>query len=221
MSVVAPPPHDELEALIREARARQRKRWLVGVVLIAAVAGAMLAAFAIFPAVHPGALDGHGRVDGIAALPRCTAEQLRLGKPGFDGAYTAHVVDNLTFTNVSPRSCVLRGWPAFEVVLPGGRNVAARTGHVRNATSSRAVPTRVVLLRPGGAASFHAIEADGTGLEEMCPAPLPSVKALVIPPGSTTPVPRSVAVPYCHAPRRPLVYVSPVVAGQLNRYISR
>jgi hypothetical protein len=70
MSVVAPPPHDELEALIREARARQRKRWLVGVVLMAAVAGAMLAAFAIFPAVHPGALDGRGRVDGIAALPR-------------------------------------------------------------------------------------------------------------------------------------------------------
>src|SRR6266702_2893106 len=44
MSVVAPPPHDEPELLIREARARQRQRRAIGVAL---VAGAALTAFGI------------------------------------------------------------------------------------------------------------------------------------------------------------------------------
>lgn len=42
MSVIAPPPPDERELLIREARARQRKRWLAVAVVVAVVAGAAL-----------------------------------------------------------------------------------------------------------------------------------------------------------------------------------
>jgi Protein of unknown function (DUF4232) len=180
----------------------------------------MLAAAVVFSAGRPGAGD-HGRLEGIAPTPRCTSEQLHLGRPEFDGAYTAHSVENLTFTNVSARRCAVHGWPALEVVLPDGRRVAARVGHVRNATSSRVVPARTVLLRAGGAASFHAIENDGTGLDEICPIPLPSARVLVIPPGSSAPAHRSVAMLYCHAPRRLLVFLSPVVAGRLNRYSSR
>ena len=223
MSVLSPPEprQDELELLIREARARQRRRWFLGLGLAAAVAGAALAAFAISSAGRSGAREDHGGPSRIAAAPRCDTGQLRLGRPRFDGAYTAHVVENLTFTNVSARSCALRGWPALQVVLPDGRRVVARVGHVRNATSSRVVPTRAVVLRPGGAASFHAIESDGTGLEDICPVPLPSERVLVTPPGSSTPARRSVEMPYCHARRRPVVYLSPVVPGRLNRYISR
>lgn len=224
MSVAAPPEPprpDELEALIREARARQRKRRLLGVALAAAVFGAVLAAGAILPADHPGGRADHSRRNGFPAVPRCASGQLRVGQPRVDGAYTAHVVDNLTFTNVSSRSCALRGWPALEVVLPGGRIVAARVGHVRNATSRKSVPTRTVVLHPGGAASFHAIEADGTGLDGTCPMPLPSARAFVIPPGSGVPAQEPITVPYCHAPRRPLAYLSPVIAGRLDRYSFR
>ncbi len=147
--------------------------------------------------------------------------QLSLGRPIFDGAYTAHEVENLTFTNVSARSCSLRGRPRFEVVLPDGQPVVAHVGHARNATWSRVVPTRAVVLRPHGAASFHVIEDDGTGLQDICPVPLPSEKVLVTPPGSITPVGRSLELPYCNAPRRLLVYLSPLVAGRLDRYITR
>lgn len=47
MSVVPPPPvarpeQDELEALIREARARQRRRWMIAVAVVAVLAGAAL-----------------------------------------------------------------------------------------------------------------------------------------------------------------------------------
>jgi hypothetical protein len=43
MSVLTPPPQDELELLIREARARQRKRWAGAAAFVAVVAGAVLA----------------------------------------------------------------------------------------------------------------------------------------------------------------------------------
>ena len=181
----------------------------------------MLAATAIFQAGYSGARGNLGRPNGIAAVPRCTPGQLGLRRPIFDSAYTAHEVENLTFTNVSARSCSLRGWPTFEVVLPDGHPVVARVGRFRNATSSRVVPTRAVVLRPRGAASLHALENDGTGLEEMCPVPLPSEKVLVTPPGSSTPVRRSVEMPYCQVPRRLLVYLSPVVGGRLGRYTFR
>lgn len=223
MTALSPPEprEDELELLIREARARQRRRWFLGLGLAAAVAGAALAVFAISPAGRSGAREDHGRPIRIAAAPRCSTGQLRLGRARFDGAYTAHVVENLTFTNVSPRSCALRGWPALEVVMPSGRRVLARAGRVRNSASSRVVRARAVVLRPGGAASFHAIENDGTGLEDVCPRPLPSARAVVIPPGSNVPAHRSVTMPYCHEPRRLLVLLSPVVAGRLDRYAFR
>ena len=130
-------------------------------------------------------------------------------------------MESMSFTNTSSQSCMLRGWPAFEVVLPGGQLVRARVGHIRNATSSHALPVRAVLLSPGGAASFHAFEDDGTGLEEACGFPLHSAQAFAVPPGSTKPARGAVALPYCHNPRRPLAWLSPVVAGRFDSYLFR
>jgi hypothetical protein len=47
VSVLAPPPQDELEALIPEARARQRKRWRDVVAVVALLAGGALAVYSI------------------------------------------------------------------------------------------------------------------------------------------------------------------------------
>lgn len=221
MSVVAPPPQDESELLIREARARQRKRWLIAMALTAAVAGAALAAYAVFAAGRPETRERHGLSNGIAAVPRCSAGQLRLDQPRFDGAGTGHVMESMSFTNTASRSCALRGWPVFDVVLPGGQLVRAHVGHIRNATSSHALPVRAVLLSPGGAASFHAYEDDGTGLEERCGLGLPSAQVLAIPPGSRKPARGAVAVPYCHNPRRLLAWLSPVVTGRFDSYSFR
>jgi hypothetical protein len=214
-----PPSSDDLEALIREARARQRKRWRVGIALLALVAGAALATDALVPAGHSRAQANQGRPS-FGSAPRCNAAQLRVGKARFDGAYTGHLVENLAFTNVSTRSCALRGWPSFEVISAGGRPVAARVGHVRNAPPPQdlGVPARSVALRPGGAASFHVIADDGTGLDGICPVPLPSVRTLVIPPGASRPARGATTMPYCHNPRRLLVLLSPVVGGRLDRY---
>jgi hypothetical protein len=218
MSVVAPPPQDESELLIREARARQRKRRLTATVSTAVVTGAVLAAYAVLAAGRPGTRESHDQPKGVVAAARCTAGQLRLDRPRFDGAGTGHVMESMSFTNTASRSCTLRGWPLFEVVLPDGQLATAWVGHIRNATPSRALPIRAVLLRPGGAASFHAYQDDGTGLEEACGFPLHSAQTLAIPPGSSKPARGSVAVPYCHNPRRLLAWLSPLVAGRFDSY---
>jgi uncharacterized protein DUF4232 len=209
----------ELEALIREARARQRKRWIGGAALLAFATGAAVAVSVLVPA-------GDGRVQArrsgpsAASTPRCTGGQLRVGKARFDGVYTAHVVGNMAFRNVSAHSCSLKGRPSFDVVLSGGRRVVARVGYLRNTRPHHdvGVPAADILLRPGGAASFHIVANDGTGLEEACGFPLPMVKVLVIPPGTRTPARGSTTMPYCHNPRRLLVLLTPLVAGPVDRY---
>lgn len=77
--MIAPPesPHgDELEALIREARARQRRRWLAGAAVVAALAAAVNVAFVVAggsdrtgtrlasgaPVVNARAFSGHGEL---------------------------------------------------------------------------------------------------------------------------------------------------------------
>jgi hypothetical protein len=51
MSVLAPPPQDDLELdlLIREARARQRRRRLIGAAVVALVAATGLSLWAAIP----------------------------------------------------------------------------------------------------------------------------------------------------------------------------
>lgn len=216
---VVPPKRDNREALIREARARQRKRWIGGAGLVALAAGVATAVSALVLAGH-GREQAGGSAPFAGSAPRCAGGQLRVGKARFDGAYTAHVVGNMAFRNVSERSCSLKGWPSFDVVLPGGRRVAARVGHLRNTRPHHdvGVPAADVLLRPGGAASFHIVANDGTGLEEACGFPLPMVAVLVVPPGTRTPARGSTTMPYCNSRLRLLVLVTPVVAGPLDRY---
>lgn len=48
MSVLAPPPQDEPELLIPEARARQRKRWLAAAAVVAVLAGGALGLSSLF-----------------------------------------------------------------------------------------------------------------------------------------------------------------------------
>jgi hypothetical protein len=61
MSVVVPPPQDELELLIREARAHQRQRWLVGASVGAVLAAGVLAAWAAFPSPRQPVPTGRDR----------------------------------------------------------------------------------------------------------------------------------------------------------------
>jgi len=56
-----PPLPDELEALIREARTRQRRRWMIGTSSVVVLAGAVLATSAIVSGGKPSVSRGTGR----------------------------------------------------------------------------------------------------------------------------------------------------------------
>jgi hypothetical protein len=74
MSVLAPPDpprSDELEALIREARARQLRRRLGVVALVALVAGGALAIYAIVAAGNPAVSRPNGQAAGADAGEAC------------------------------------------------------------------------------------------------------------------------------------------------------
>jgi hypothetical protein len=198
-----------LDPLIAEAKRRAHLRRL-----FLAALGITVAAAAVTAVVR----DSERTSPAALTAPACRPAQLRLLPPSFDGAYTGHVVTNLGFRNTSANACSIGGWPRFEVVLPDGRTVVASVGHVRNVPSGHGrAPTGAVVLHAGGAASFHVVADDGTGLER-CGLPLPSVRTLVVPPGASTPAHGSTTMPYCHDPQRLLAFLTPVVAGPYDRY---
>lgn len=179
-----PPGPDELEALIREARARQRKRWLGAVTVVALLAGGALVAYAVAGSQRPTA-NNEGAPRPTAFSPRCRTGQLRLSE-AFGGAAAGSDWFDFAFTNVSATSCTLRGWPSVELRFAGGRLLVI---HVRGryvTQSGRVIPVHRVTLRPSDAASF-ALHAAGThNGGRACPQ---TGDVAAIPPGDTAPLP--------------------------------
>lgn len=217
-----PPTPDEPDALIREARLRQKRRLLGGVLVVLAVG---LSIYAIIPGGRPHTRQGRGGSQAAGSFQRCRSDQLRLTGPIGNGAYTGHSVQNFTFTNVSSRSCSLRGWPTVAAVVGSrviletpkgarGRNGAIRTG--------RLLPVRTVVLRPQGKAAFNVVAIDPFMLDHA-----PCVRSsaeLVTPPGGN--VPLRVEVAPNRRPYWPGYYcglrlgVTSLVSGRIDRYLA-
>jgi uncharacterized protein DUF4232 len=213
MNVVAPPPHDELALLIREARARQRRRWVVGAAVAAGSAAALVGVYAIVGGHSSAARQGHGRRRPVAPLPRCRPEQLRVAERG-DGAYTGHSVIDFSLGNVSTTPCTLRGRPRVQLVMRSGRLRAGGVYRLRNVHRGVTVPPRTVVLRPGGAASFLVVVVNQVGRAGPMPSRFCawSRAFLITPPGSRSSVRAHYSLSDCG------LAVTPFVAGRLDRY---
>lgn len=219
MSVVAPPEppsHDELEALIREARARQRRRLLVIAALVAGAAGIGLGVNAVLAGGGANPKQGHGSKPlPVAATSRCRGDQLATSARG-GGAYTGHSLVYFTLRNVSSEPCRLRGRSRVELVMRNGRHVAAREQPLRNLTrrSDSPVPVQTVVLRPRGIASFLVIVINQVGRR----GPEPQVfcswsRAILVTPPDGVGAPVGVAYSLSNCG----LGVTPVVAGR-DRY---
>jgi len=140
-----PPSHDGVEALVREARARQVRRRLLGAAGIAIAAAIGLTAYAVTTrgAGRPTASGSSG-----GKAPACRLSQLS-ATAGFEGA-TGSMLGGATITNTSRSACSLpagkptilvswhgtplpvqtrvhnpQGWPTWKparVLPPGGRS---------------------------------------------------------------------------------------------------
>src|SRR5215467_7324874 len=100
-----PPSHDELEALIKEARARQLRRRLLGAAGIAIAAALGLSIYAFLTGGSPGNPSQplvHGR---RTTGPLCRASQIS-ASAGLQGA-TESLAGGATITNTGGSSCSL------------------------------------------------------------------------------------------------------------------
>lgn len=144
-----PPSHDELEALIKEARARQLRRRLLGTagVAIGAALGLSVYAFAIggSPA-DLGQPPAHG---GRATGPLCRASQL-VDSAEFQGA-TGSTAGGARLTNTSSRLCSLPTAAPRVRIFWHGRALPAR--QVGGTAVSDETPAHV--LAPGATAFIY------------------------------------------------------------------
>lgn len=167
------------EALIRQARRRQRRRWtgLAAAVLIAMVSGIAvhLSSAARTPARTTTGSKPMGPKVTVAAYPTCLASRLRLSTRAYNvdmtGAYAIYSI-----TNIGSAPCALAGTPLFSATDSAARAVGtvqetyANTGRAR-ATSGTA--ERRVVLWPGGHGSFAA-------WWQNCPDALPSAQVKIV-----------------------------------------
>jgi hypothetical protein len=112
------PSHDELEALIKEARARQLRRRLIGAAGVAIVAAIGLSAYAVAIVYGGHAKPGGGSAGG--GVPLCQASQLATSAEGGAGEGAGHAGADVQIVDASGHSCALpTGVPGVTFTLRG------------------------------------------------------------------------------------------------------
>jgi hypothetical protein len=140
-----PPSCDELEALIKEARARQLRRRLLGAAGVAVAAAVGLGVYAFATGGGPTNLAQPPAQGGRATGPRCRAAQLS-ASVGFQGA-TQTLVGGADIKNIGGRTCSLpAGWPRVRLTSNGNALVVHQQRPQRSG-SPPGPPARV--LAPG------------------------------------------------------------------------
>ena len=117
-----PPSHDEIEALIKEARERQLRRRLLGAAGLALASALGLAVYAIATSGSEGPV-GEGST-GVRALPICRSSQLS-AKVGLSGA-TGTMDGGAMLTNKSAAACSLPLAPPRVGIFWRGKRMPAR-----------------------------------------------------------------------------------------------
>jgi Protein of unknown function (DUF4232) len=125
-----PPSHDELEALIKEARERQLRRRLLGAAGVAVAAALGLSVYALATSGRDGRpTTASGST--AAAVPLCRSDQLS-GSAGFQGA-TQSMLGGITLRNTSASACALPAVRPFVNISWRGRRLRTREGTNPNA----------------------------------------------------------------------------------------
>jgi hypothetical protein len=142
-----PPSHDDLEALIKEARERQLRRRLLGAAGVAIVAALGLSVYAL--TMGSGGRSAIASGSPTGAAPLCRSAQLS-GSAGFQGA-TESMLGGITLQNTSSAACS----------LPTARPRVSISWHgERLRTKERANPNappwpRAHVLAPGAKAGVY------------------------------------------------------------------
>jgi uncharacterized protein DUF4232 len=207
---VSPEQH-ELEALIREARARQRRRRLAAAAVVAVAAAGALAIHGVLAGRSSIAFRSRSDQRASLASPaRCRSAQLRLSAPKTWNAAAGSLIEQFTLTNVSRTSCTVAGWPAVRRLDHAGRAIPVNLERWVYRERGRA-PFGVVRLRPRGLATFPVVGSDWDhAADRPCPS-ASTVRAEL--PASSAWLAVPLKIPAC---RRWLV--GPLVPGRLAQW---
>jgi Protein of unknown function (DUF4232) len=125
-----------------------------------------------------------------ALLVPCSSGQLS-AKVGRVGVALGNVGVIFTFTNTSPRTCSLQGYPGVHMLDANGDPLPTEvTDGVAYTVPS--IPEQVVDLKPGASASFDLGYSDSTGYgTAICPE---ATTLAITPPGAQQPISVTVEV---------------------------
>src|SRR5712672_647445 len=149
-----PPTHDDLEALIKEARERQLRRRLLRTAGIAIVAALGLAIYALTTV----ASGGTGTTISVRGAAGSVCRGQHLAATTFLQAATMSGVGPITIANVSDAACVLpRGIPSVRITWRGS------TLSVRERVMNGRQGEPVHLLQPGAKAAVPLVWGNWCG----------------------------------------------------------
>jgi hypothetical protein len=163
-----PPAHDELEALIKEARERQLRRRLLGAAGVAIAAAIGLSVYAFVSAGKPDNIAQPPAQGGRASVPTCRPSQLAMNIGG--QGTTRMVLGGALITNTGGGTCSLPNhrpvvriaWHGKPLQVP---QPVPRTGEVKSGTPAH-------VLAPGAKALISMRWGNWCG--RRCPASPPS-----------------------------------------------
>jgi hypothetical protein len=208
-----PPSHDELEALIKEARARQLRRRLFAAALVAIAAALSLSLYALATGgTHRTAIAAGGRPQATAA-PCGVAAGWRLKLDGLWSEPTGQHTAPLAITRNGTSACTLTGYPAIALLDAKGHELGFRYTHSGDQVIAPQQP-RLVHVAAHGSAYFlvnkYRCDFRALNTARFLRATLPGVRGSLILRLSG----RSPVMDYCPAdPPSRTVAVSPIVGN--------
>lgn len=123
-----PPSHGDIEALIREARARQARRRLLGAAGVAITLAIALSVYALFiGATGKTAITAKGRPQGAAGCATAGGWKLSLGPlwSELTGQHTAPIA----VSRLGSNPCTLTGYPRIALLGANGHPLGFRYRH--------------------------------------------------------------------------------------------
>jgi hypothetical protein len=152
---------------------------MIAAVVVAAVAGAVVSAYAV-------AHDRGNRAARAGSQVPAGANRCRAGQVAISLVRTGAVMGVegglLRFTNASPTSCRIGGWPTVTAVEAGGKTISsAHAGETMLFGWNGLAGRRLPMLRLAHGASAYAILAGGdTPLGRNPPPSCPAARRLVV-----------------------------------------
>jgi hypothetical protein len=206
-----PPSHQELEALIKEARARQLRRRLLGSAGVAIAAALSLIVYVLVTGgTHPVGTASRSRLQAVEA-PCSAAAGWRLRLDGVWSEPTGQHTAPLAITRSGGSACTLAGYPRIRLFTARGDELGFRYSH-RGDLVVAARPPHPVNVADGGAAyvllNKYRCDARDTGIARLLRVTLPGVRGSL-----TLRLPHYPILDYCpvEGPST-TVAVSPLVA---------